>query len=108
RLARHRLTVVLAAFIATTVALAASADDRRSDAPAFTSLASGESEMRSAIERFSADAQAIGRSYPVRLSISRYERYKAFYGDWLKSLDGFDFEKFSHEGQIDWLLLHNY
>ena len=108
RLARPWLTGVLAAFVTATVALNTSADDRRSDAPTLASLASGESEMRSAIERFSADAQAIGRSYPVRLSISRYERYKAFYGDWLRSLEGFEFEKFSHEGQIDWLLLHNY
>ena len=107
-LARHRLIHVLAAVVAASVALAAPADDRRSDAPALASLASGESEMRSAIERFAEDSQAIGRSYPVRLSSSRYERYKTFYGDWMKSLDGFAFDSFSHAGKIDWLLLRNY
>jgi uncharacterized protein (DUF885 family) len=67
-----------------------------------------ESELESAIALFAADAAALRRSYPVRLSAARHARLKTLYNDWLAGLDALDFAGLSHTGQVDYLLFGNY
>ena len=66
------------------------------------------SEMRSAIERYTVDRGSLARSYPVAVSQGRRDRFKKFYGDWLKSLQSLDFDSMSQDGKIDYLLFKNH
>ena len=66
------------------------------------------SEMRSAIERYTADRGSLTRSYPVAVSRARRERFKKFYTDWLNSLQSLDFDSMSQDGKIDYILFRNH
>lgn len=66
------------------------------------------SEMRAAIERYTADRGSLTRSYPVPVSTARRERFKKFYEDWLASLKAQDFDSMSEDGKIDYLLFKNH
>ena len=68
----------------------------------------GVSEMRAAIERYTADRGSLTRSYPVPVSNARRERFKKFYEDWLASLKAQDFDSMSEDGKIDYLLFKNH
>ena len=68
----------------------------------------GVSEMRAAIERYTADRGSLTRSYPVPVSTARRERFKKFYEDWLASLKAQDFDSMSEDGKIDYLLFKNH
>ena len=66
------------------------------------------SEMRAAIERYTADRGSLTRSYPVAISPARRARFKKFYEEWLASLKSVDFDSMSQDGKIDYLLFKNH
>src|ERR1043166_6648013 len=66
------------------------------------------SEMRAAIERYTADRGSLTRSYPVAISPARRTRFKKFYEEWLASLKSVDFDSMSQDGKIDYLLFKNH
>ena len=68
----------------------------------------GISEMRAAIERYTADRGSLTRSYPVAISPARRARFKKFYEEWLGSLKALDFDSMSQDGKIDYLLFQNH
>jgi len=76
--------------------------------PDLTNLAAATSELRDTVERFSADRAAIQRFYTIPGSPERRERLRAFYAAWLKALPSLGFDKFSRDGQVDYVLLRNY
>src|SRR5262245_6929604 len=67
-----------------------------------------DSEMRPAIERYTVDRGSLTRSYPVAMSLSRRERFRKFYSDWLASLQKMDFDSMSEDGKIDYILFKNH
>jgi hypothetical protein len=69
--------------------------------------AAPEARMPSVIERFTADRRSLERSYPLNLSPSHIERFERFYRDELATLGAMDFNSFSHEDQVDYVLLKN-
>src|ERR1043165_2948363 len=66
------------------------------------------SEMRAAIERYTADRGSLTRSYPVAISPARRARFRKFYEEWLASLKSLDFDSMSQDGKIDYLLFRNH
>ena len=75
---------------------------------AFAQTAARVSEMRAAIERYTADRGSLTRSYPVAISPARRTRFKKFYEEWLASLKSLDFDAMSQDGKIDYLLFKNH
>jgi uncharacterized protein (DUF885 family) len=71
------------------------------------SVATGQPAMSAIIQQYSADNMALQRTYALDLSNSHMHRFTKFYADELASLDGIDFDRLSHQDQIDYLLLHN-
>jgi uncharacterized protein (DUF885 family) len=67
-----------------------------------------ESEMRPVIERFVVDRGSLARSYPVLVSSARRTRFRQFYTDWLKAMQGLDFESMSQGGKVDYVLFKNH
>src|SRR5690242_3847344 len=74
----------------------------------FAQTAARVSEMRAAIERYTADRGSLTRSYPVTISPARRARFKKFYEEWLASLKPLDFDSMSQDGKIDYLLFKNH
>ena len=74
----------------------------------FAQTAARVSEMRAAIERYTADRGSLTRSYPVAISPARRPRFKKFYEEWLASLKSLDFDAMSQDGKIDYLLFKNH
>lgn len=66
------------------------------------------SEMRSPIERYTADRGSLTRSYPVTISPARRARFRKFYEEWLASLKSLDFDSMGQDGKIDYLLFKNH
>lgn len=80
------------------------------DPPALASLVDfdrGQSDLRVAVERFDADRRALFRRWDVPYSPARRDRFRAFYTDWLSTLESLDFDGLNHEGQVDYVLLRN-
>jgi dipeptidyl-peptidase 4 len=78
-----------------------------SDVPELKSLLAKPSEMSGAIQRYQADFSGQGR-IPGLADLSpadRRARLVSQYEGWLGALDKIDFDKLSHTGQIDYLLL---
>src|SRR5262245_7127312 len=65
------------------------------------------SEMRAAIERYSADRAILNRSAPIDFSAAHTTRMKQFYTDRLGSLDRVNFETMGQDGRIDFVLFRN-
>lgn len=104
----HRFVAVLVLVaIAVTTRFASAQAGAGTDVPPLAAFSSGSSELRDVIDRYSSDRNALSRSYPVRLSASRYERLMRFDNEWVAALLAMDFDGLSHDGQIDWILLHN-
>jgi uncharacterized protein (DUF885 family) len=70
-------------------------------------LDTSRSEMRSAIERYTADRAILNRSAPIDFSAARSARMKQFYAESLRSLDRVDFDAMGQDGRIDYLLFKN-
>ncbi len=66
------------------------------------------SRMRVVIENFSADRDALDRTYPVRISPERMGRLQKFDDDQLNTLQQMDFDALSQEDKIDYLTLRNF
>jgi hypothetical protein len=67
-----------------------------------------EARMPAVIEQYEADAQSLEATYPVMISPERAARFEKFYGDELAVLGAMDFDSFSQEDKVDYLLLKNY
>ncbi|MFN0086596.1 MAG: hypothetical protein ACKVX9_14500, partial [Blastocatellia bacterium] len=78
------------------------------NAPAASELDQSKSELRGTIERYLADRGSLSRSYPVESSPARMARFKQFYADWLGMLGGMNFDAFSQEGRVDYVLFRNH
>jgi uncharacterized protein (DUF885 family) len=65
------------------------------------------SAMRVVIEGFSADLDALQRSYPVRISAARFARLEKFYDQEQDALGKLDFDALSQEDKVDYLMLKN-
>ncbi|MDX2032758.1 MAG: hypothetical protein SF339_18925, partial [Blastocatellia bacterium] len=78
------------------------------NAPAAGELDQSRSEVRGAIERYQADRGSLSRSYPVESSPARMARFRQFYGDWLSLLGKMNFDSFSQEGKVDYVLFRNH
>ena len=63
--------------------------------------------MPSVIEQFTADRRSLARAYPLAISPSHAARFEKFYKDELSMLAAMDFESFSQEDKVDYLLLKN-
>ena len=75
-----------------------------SNAPDLKDLDAPASEMKSLIERYVADRNALGRLFPVEASPARQTRYKQFYSDWLATIGKLNFDAMSQDGKVDYLL----
>jgi hypothetical protein len=69
---------------------------------------SGQSEMRTLIERYTVDRGSLTRSFPVAISPTRAARFRQFYSEWLAQLQKLNFDSMSQEGKVDYLLLRNH
>jgi uncharacterized protein (DUF885 family) len=66
------------------------------------------SELRPAIERYTADQRSLTRTYPIRLSATRRARFEKFVSENEAELRKLNFDTLSHDGQIDYLLFRNH
>lgn len=66
------------------------------------------SEMRSTIERYTADRASLLRSYQIEVSSGRRDRMARFYKESLDGLSKLNFDSMSREGRIDFLLFRNH
>ncbi len=71
-------------------------------------LKTPDSEMRRMIERYTVDRSILSRSYPVSISESRRARFRQFYTEWTNLLTKLDFDRLSHDDQVDYLLFKNH
>ena len=63
------------------------------------------SELRTSVERYSEDRDALLRRYDNPQSPERRERLRTFYQGWTEALADVDFDNLGLEGQIDYVLL---
>ncbi len=73
-----------------------------------TDMSGDPSELRGAIERFSADRGITLRSAPPSVSPAHDARQRAFTQSWLDRLGKLDFDSLSQDGKVDYLLFANY
>ncbi|HTH50887.1 MAG TPA: DUF885 family protein [Pyrinomonadaceae bacterium] len=66
------------------------------------------SRIRGVIENFNEDYGLLDRFYTAPMSPNRSSRLKALYAEYLAVLAATDFDKLSHDEQIDYILLKNY
>lgn len=94
----HRIAAMLLVVFALSIPAAAQSDD-----PDLSN-----SELRPVIERFSTDRGSLNRFYTISTSTARQARMKLFYSDWQARLARLDFNRLSHDGQVDYLLFKNH
>jgi Bacterial protein of unknown function (DUF885) len=63
--------------------------------------------MPSVIQQFTADRRSLSRDYPLVISESHAARFEKFYRDELSLLAEMNFDSFSQEDKVDYLLLKN-
>jgi hypothetical protein len=66
------------------------------------------SELRPMIEQFTADLNAVTRTYPIEISATRQARIMRLLDEQKANLDRTTFASLSRNGQIDYLLLRNH
>jgi len=64
-------------------------------------------KMPAIVGQFSADGDALGASYPVRISPARMARFARFLSDEQSVLQAMNFEALSDQDKLDYLLLQN-
>lgn len=64
-----------------------------------------DSPLRSLVERYSLDREALFRRYAVPFSPARRDRLDRFYAQWQDRLEALDYQGLGLEGRIDYLLL---
>lgn len=67
-----------------------------------------QSEMRVYIDHYTADRALLLRYYSIELSHERSERLKKFYTEWLDRLPNLNFDAFTEDGKIDYLLFRGH
>ncbi|MFC3879464.1 DUF885 family protein [Algoriphagus namhaensis] len=65
-------------------------------------------ELAQMINTYQADRSALSRLYTNRLSDEYFERMEAFNQDYLATLQSFNYDSFSEDGKIDYVLFRNY
>jgi len=90
----HRIAPALA-LLASSCLWAADVDESRS-------------EMRTSIERYTADRTSLMRAYTVDRSPGRRERMAKFYREWLEELPKLNFDAMGQDGRVDYLLFRNH
>lgn len=68
-------------------------------------LRASTSELRDAVERFSADWRGLRRRYDTEYSTERRAAARRFQDQWLVRLDSVDFAGLGIDGRVDWILL---
>lgn len=76
--------------------------------PRLAALTNATSELVNVVDRFSADQAALNRRYDADDSPAKRTRLREFYSNWRQRLRESDFDKLSHEGRADYVLLDNY
>ncbi|HYC51479.1 MAG TPA: DUF885 family protein [Gemmatimonadaceae bacterium] len=76
--------------------------------PRVASLPNATSEMVNVIQRFSADENALSRRYDANGSPAQRSRMRDFYQGWRQRLRESDFDRLSHDGKVDYVLLDNH
>ncbi len=71
-------------------------------------FAETQSEMRVYIDHYTADHALLRRYQSIELSPERTERLKKFYTEWLDRLPALNFDSFSEDGKIDYLLFQGH
>ncbi len=71
-------------------------------------FAETQSEMRVYIDHYTADYGLLRRYQSIELSPERTERLKRFYTEWLERLPALNFDSFSEDGKIDYLLFQGH
>jgi len=66
------------------------------------------SELRTVVERYDADRDALGRRFDAAGSSERYEAFRGFDQRWLTELERMDFDRLGLQGKIDYTLLANF
>ena len=96
-----------ASFLACLLA-SAPAPGFQSGKPAASEFDLSSSEMRPLIEGFTADRGNLLRTYNLNESSTERNRLRQFYADWKNRLTPLNFEAFSQDGKIDYILLRRY
>lgn len=97
----------LALFASAFLAPGAVAEDDPFVGPLAPLIERPSSEMAGAVDRWSADRNAVGRRYPFESSPARRDRLEKFAEAWRSRLKELDFDSLSLEGKVDYLLLDN-
>lgn len=104
------LSLVLAGALCLTSEIQAQAAPHNPDAnsavPNLAALVGTTSELAPVVNRYSNDFNSISRRYDVSGSPDQRKRMREFYTSWRARLAEIDFEKLSHEGKIDYVLLN--
>ncbi|MEK7400966.1 MAG: hypothetical protein AABZ80_01245, partial [Gemmatimonadota bacterium] len=66
------------------------------------------SELALAVDRYASDQTALNRRYDANESPAQRQRMREFYNAWRTRLTEVDFDKLSHEGRVDYVLIDNY
>ncbi|WP_075349203.1 DUF885 family protein [Algoriphagus marinus] len=74
----------------------------------FTGFLAQATELVQMINTYQADYSALRRLYSNALSAEYFERMQSFNQDYLKSLQAYNYDSFSEDGKIDYVLFRNY
>src|ERR1700761_5986383 len=67
-----------------------------------------DSPLRILIERFARDNEDLSRYYNIRIADDRRARMQQFYRDWEDRLAALNFDSLGEDGQVDYVLFHNF
>lgn len=74
----------------------------------FASLIAQATELAEMIQTYQADRGALSRLYTNPLSEEYFNRMEAFNKEYLQTLESFNYDSFSEDGKIDYVLFRNY
>ena len=96
-----------AALALTIVAISASSVSAQTNTvPDLASItAASHSELADVVNRFAVDLNSVSRRYDASNSPDQRKRMRDFYSEWSRRLHETDFDKLTHEGKIDYVLL---
>jgi len=74
----------------------------------FCSFLANATELVQLINTYQADNGALQRLYSNSLSAEYFQRMESFNQDYLKALQAYNYDSFSEDGKIDYVLFRNY
>jgi len=80
--------------------------DAKSEVPNLVALVGTTSELAPVVNRLSNDYNSITRRYDANDSPDQRQRMRDFYTSWRARLAEIDFDKLSHEGKVDYVLMN--